>query len=148
MKIYLNHYFKSKTSLNDVKAISDFAGPFPSFKKNFKTMKRLLIVTTILGSATASNSFAKTEGSYLGIDALSVRTSYYPRAESYNKGEKNYKPTQYGSTYGVGVHYGYAVNSNNFFIIFTVFLFRLFNKIIWNCIIIIPSKNKSYIFYI
>ena len=35
MKIYLNHYFKSKTSLNDVKAISDFAGLFPSFKKKF-----------------------------------------------------------------------------------------------------------------
>ena len=79
-------------------------------------MKRLLLATTILASVTASNSFAKTEGSYLGIDALSVRTSYYTRAEVNNDGGENYKPTQYGSTYGVGAHYGYAVNFNNFFI--------------------------------
>jgi opacity protein-like surface antigen len=79
-------------------------------------MKKLFLTATICSSILANNAFAKTQGSYLGVDALSVRTSFYSKINTDSAGWQTYKPTQYGSTYGAGLHYSYAFNSNGFFI--------------------------------
>lgn len=79
-------------------------------------MKKIL-APAIFASLFATNpALAKTEGSYLGIDFLSTRTSFYTKVDQQDLGWVTYKPTQYGSTYGVGLNYKYAFNMNGFFI--------------------------------
>ena len=98
-------------------------------KKIQRNMKKILLATTILTSIAANSALAKTEGNYIGVDFLSVRTSFYTKAQLVHDGWNAYKPTQYGSTYGAGLHYGYAFNANNFFIMPTLFVEQTsFNK--------------------
>lgn len=80
-------------------------------------MKKTFIATAFVASIIASPSFAKTQGSYLGVDFLSVKTSFYQKDSIEGRnGWTVAKPTQRGSTFGAGVHYNYAFNFNNFFI--------------------------------
>ncbi len=67
-------------------------------------MKKLLIATLIF-SAIATKSFAKTEGNYVGIDLIGVNAD-----QSYGSGE-NFDD----NAVGFGVNYKYAINFDGFF---------------------------------
>ena len=80
-------------------------------------MKKLFLTASICSTIFANNALAKTQGSYIGVDALSIRTAFYSKIDTTTTGGwATYKPTQYGSTYGAGLHYRYAFNNNGLFI--------------------------------
>lgn len=69
-------------------------------------MKKLLIVTTIIGSLMSSMAFAKTEGNYVGLDILNTNFESY---DSYNEKHD-------GRDFGLGLNYKHAINFDSFFI--------------------------------
>lgn len=77
-------------------------------------MKKFLI-TTALTSFICTSAFAKTEGSYIGVDFLSNRVSYYTKVKYPNGDSGIIKPTERGGNFGAGINYKYAFNFNNFF---------------------------------
>jgi opacity protein-like surface antigen len=68
--------------------------------------KKLFAVASLVAAISASSAFAKTEGSYVGVDALA--TKYKDFDLDGNK--------KSDTGYGVGVNYKYALNMNNFFV--------------------------------
>jgi outer membrane autotransporter protein len=70
----------------------------------------------LLSSFVAFKSFAKTEGHYLGIDALNTKTSFYNEGVFTDGTITEYKPTESNDTYGLGLNYQYAINFDGFFV--------------------------------
>jgi opacity protein-like surface antigen len=93
--------------------------------KNIQTNKKTSFLAIFFSLFLISNnSLAKTSGSYLSIDGLSTRTSFYQKGDIDNNGqieEYTAKPTNYGTTYGVGITYRYAFNVDGFFIAPNIF---------------------------
>lgn len=91
-------------------------------------MKKLFAIATSIAILASGSAFAKTQGSYVGLDLISIRTGYYQKNDT-RIGFKKKKPIKYGSNFGVGydindvvapyitVGYGvvnYEVQSNSF----------------------------------
>lgn len=66
---------------------------------------------------TSQAALANTQGSYLGMDALSTKTTFFVRqnfeATPY---AIDYSPSNSHTSYGFGLNYKYALNFNDFFI--------------------------------
>lgn len=80
-------------------------------------MKKLLILSSVVASLTATSALAKTEGRYAGIDLIRGNVSF---AEQYTN-DSNVTPVQTspstdGSGVGVGLSYGYAKNFDGLFV--------------------------------
>jgi opacity protein-like surface antigen len=69
--------------------------------------KKLLTVLSVAATIATSSAFAKTEGSYVGVDLLA--TQYKDAVNSDRSRADN-------MGYGAGVNYKYAFNCDNFFI--------------------------------
>jgi len=80
-------------------------------------MKKLFLISSVVASLFSSSAFAKTEGSYLGIDAIrgSLRfeevfsNNNYPAGKVHNNGIQN-------NGFGMGVSYKYAFNFKNIYL--------------------------------
>lgn len=80
-------------------------------------MKKLVLPAVALSLIATTPALAKTEGSQIGVDFLSVKTSYRQRSHVKTSGIwREAVPTQSGSTFGAGLRYSYAFNLNGFFI--------------------------------
>jgi len=84
-------------------------------------IKKLILASAIAASFISSTSFAKTQGSYIGIDALTTKTTYYQKINylensTYGAAKISLKPTNSGSSQGIGLNYKYAFNLNGVFI--------------------------------
>lgn len=77
-------------------------------------MKKLIAVS-LFASLVASSAFAKTEGSYVGIDLLNTKSVAQLRSSSEGQAADE-TSRQTSRNYGVGVNYKYAVNFNKFFV--------------------------------
>jgi opacity protein-like surface antigen len=82
-------------------------------------MKKIIITAAVISAISASSAFAKTEGSYVGLDIL--RSSIDVKSKSDNSDDNTFAPEYYthkqkDSGYGVGVSYKHAFNFDKFFI--------------------------------
>ena len=81
-------------------------------------MKKFFAVTSAIATLiTSQAALANTQGSYLGMDALSTKTTFFVRqnlsGETY---AYNQIPSNSHTSYGFGLNYKYAFNFNDFFI--------------------------------
>lgn len=76
-----------------------------------KNMKKLFITAALLGSFASQSTFAKTEGNYIGIDAIRTELRF-------DKVKGSALPGDIGNDNetSVGVNYKYAFNFDNFFV--------------------------------
>lgn len=79
-------------------------------------MKKLILTTAIIATFAASSAFAKTEGSYLGIDVLRTKADVKTSKVSSTNLDTYFDTKTKDSTTGFGVNYKYAFNVNDFFI--------------------------------
>lgn len=81
-------------------------------------MKKIIFSTLLALSISTSASLAKTEGSYVGLDAIGTftRTESKANLSSDSSLHKWYNHTKNDSDYGLGVSYKYAFNFDKFFI--------------------------------
>jgi opacity protein-like surface antigen len=99
-----------------------WGGGFGCFVKNQnpKNMKKIIITAAVISAISTSSAFAKTEGSYVGLDIL--RSSIDVKSKSDNSNDNTgglsnyYTHKQKDSGYGVGVSYKHAFNFDKFFI--------------------------------
>jgi len=77
--------------------------------------KKYLIVFYLTASLISFNAFAKTEGSYFGVDALGT---------SVNLRHANDGDVLDNTKLGVGLHYNYAFNNNGLFLSPAIFVER------------------------
>ena len=68
--------------------------------------KKLLVVFAVAVSMISTSAFAKTQGNYIGLDAVYTNDKAVDSANN-RRGDRNL---------GAGVSYKYALNFNNFFI--------------------------------
>lgn len=79
-------------------------------------MKKILVITSVIASMAATSAFAKTEGSYAGIDLLNTKVKYHQRyTNASTPSALNVKPADSDSAIGLGVNYKYAFNMNGIF---------------------------------
>ena len=91
-----------------------------------KNLQKILATTVAIASVSlASQAFAKTEGSYVGVDVLRVNSTHQ-YAQS-GRIASNY-PKFEDSAIGFGINYKYAINFNNFFIAPNAFYEKLGTK--------------------
>jgi outer membrane autotransporter protein len=80
-------------------------------------MKKLLVTIFALISLVSSTAFAKTEGSYAGLDLIRTSIRYKERfSASFQPVAADNGPNYSNSNYGAGLNYKYAFNFNNAFI--------------------------------
>ncbi len=80
-------------------------------------MKNLTAAIFILTSILSGNAFAKTQGSYFGVDLLNTKIKFHQRfTNNDNPQLTDRKPSFSHSDYGAGLHYVYAVNMGGLFI--------------------------------
>jgi len=77
-------------------------------------MKKLILTTAIVATFLSSSAFAKTEGSYFGIDLLRTKTNAEITRTNTALTSSNSNTTD--SKMGFGIDYKYAININNFFV--------------------------------
>ncbi len=77
-------------------------------------MKKLIVIS-LFASLVATSAFAKTEGSYVGIDLLNTKSVSQTRSND-SQDAASEESRQTSRNYGVGVNYKYAVNFNKFFV--------------------------------
>ena len=108
-------------------------------------MKKLILLTAIFATLN-SNAFAKTEGSYLGIDvvrnSINVDTSSNS-PEEIDKLHYNHKTTD--NSYGVGLSYKHAFNFDNFFIAPAISYNLINSEAKSSFQEILPNSQKSYL---
>lgn len=79
-------------------------------------MKKLILLTAIFATLS-SQSFAKTEGSYFGIDVIRNSMNVNSSSNSPHSSDAAwYNHKKSDDAFGVGLNYKYAFNFNNFFI--------------------------------
>lgn len=86
-----------------------------------KTLSVITIASSLAGSFLSSQAYAKTEGSYLGVDVLRSSTKAKGTSslenDNMNANEAYYNHLNVrDSERGVGVNYKYAFNFNDFFV--------------------------------
>lgn len=81
-------------------------------------MKKIFVVTSAIATLmTSQAALAKTQGSYLGMDAISTKTTFYTRQNiTETPYDVNQVPSHSHTSYGFGLNYKYALNFNDFFI--------------------------------
>ncbi len=80
-------------------------------------MKKLYLAIFFSVFISSECVFAKTQGSYLGIDLLDTKLKFYQRnTNDSHLTLTNVKPSYSHNDFGVGMHYNYAVNMGGFFI--------------------------------
>lgn len=80
-------------------------------------MKKLFVISLCAASIFSSSAFAKTEGSYFGVDLLNTTVKFNERYSSdISPHAQLRRPSFSGSSYGFGAHYSYAANMNGLFI--------------------------------
>lgn len=79
-------------------------------------MKKLILITTLVASLSTSSAFAKTEGSYAGIDVLRAKANVKTTKVSDTNNDTYFDTNSSDSQTGFGVQYKYAINMNDFFI--------------------------------
>lgn len=84
-------------------------------------MKKFLTFAAVSFVAFSTSAFAKTEGSYIGIDAINTKTSFYQSSIA-NGNVVISKPTTSHATNGAGLKYNYAFNFDGLFIAPGVFV--------------------------
>jgi opacity protein-like surface antigen len=79
-------------------------------------MKKLLVISSVVAALATSSAFAKTEGSYAGVNLINTKATYSEKFST------NATPTALrgsstsDSAYSVGLNYKYAVNSGGVFL--------------------------------
>jgi opacity protein-like surface antigen len=80
-------------------------------------MKKLFVISFLAASVFNISAFAKTQGSYVGLDLLNTKVKFFERFTNSSHPEStDRKPSFSHSDYGAGLHYNYAVNLNGLFI--------------------------------
>ncbi len=80
-------------------------------------MRNLTSAIFILASILSGNAFAKTQGSYLGVDLLNTKVKFYQRyTNDATPQMTDRKPSFSHNDYGAGFHYIYAANAGGLFV--------------------------------
>jgi opacity protein-like surface antigen len=79
-------------------------------------MKKLIVTASIIATFAASPAFAKTEGSYLGVNVLRAKADVKTTSSSSTSTDTYFNTKSKDSQTGFGVSYKYAINANDFFI--------------------------------
>lgn len=91
--------------------------PAENFNQTLKIMKNNALILAFVGMLLSQNSFAKTQGSYVGIDLLDTNIKFHERYTNDSTPEfTDRRPSFSDSDYGVGLHYSYALNAAGLFI--------------------------------
>ncbi len=91
-----------------------------------KKLNKIAAASIIAASFFSSSAFAKTEGSYLGLDVLSSRASH--KYSDGNSLTSSYYGTFKDNAIGYGVNYKYAFNYGNFFVAPGLFVEKIGTK--------------------
>lgn len=79
-------------------------------------MKKLFVISLFVSSVFNISAFAKTQGSYVGVDLINTKIDFAERyTNDVDKTPILRKPEYSGSAYGIGLHYNYALNYGGFF---------------------------------
>ncbi len=84
-------------------------------------MKKLSLICALIISLS-SQAFAKTEGSYVGVEILKANTDVKTKKISGTNLDTYFNNSSDDSTIGFGINYKYAFNFNKFFVAPSVFL--------------------------
>ena len=79
-------------------------------------MKKLLLVSSLIAIISTSSVNAKTQGSYLGIEALRTSADVETKKTAGTNTDRYFNNESKNSSTGFGVNYKYAINFNNFFV--------------------------------
>ncbi len=93
--------------------------------KSLNTMKKIIVLTTVVTALSIPSAFAKTEGSYLGINVLRAKSDVKSTSSSSTNADTYFNTKTKDSQTGFGINYKYAINMNNFFIAPGVFLEKI-----------------------